>query len=178
MNEVNPLVIEEIVGRWDGRKDCLIEILHDIQEEYNYLPKNSLTELSKCLEVPLSEIVSIATFYRAFSLKPRGRFGIGVCMGTACHVQGADIILEAFERELGIKVDEMDEKMDFSLDIVRCLGCCGLAPVVSINREIYGNFTPDQVPSILEKYRSIPRKKVDISKKYKEIKEKLKAEEG
>ncbi|MBA7656154.1 NADP-reducing hydrogenase subunit HndA [subsurface metagenome] len=178
MNKENHSVTQKIVEKWGARKDCLIEVLHDVQEECNYLPREILTEVSEELEVPLSRIFEIATFYKGFSLKPRGRFWIEVCMGTACHVQGADIILEAFERELGIKVGEMDENMDFSLDVVRCVGCCGLAPVVTINRDIYGKFGPGQVSAIIEKYRSIPKKKVDIEKKYKEIKRKMKTENG
>lgn len=178
MNETDPAVIQRIVAKWEAREDCLIEILHDVQEEYNYLPREALTALSEQVEVPLSKVFSIATFYKGFSLTPRGRFWIGVCMGTACHVQGADIILASFERELGIKVGEMDKSRDFSLDVVRCVGCCGLAPVVTVNQDIYGKFGPDQVPAIIEKYRAIPKKKVDIAKKLKEIKEKSAAENG
>ncbi|MCK4233873.1 NAD(P)H-dependent oxidoreductase subunit E, partial [candidate division WOR-3 bacterium] len=126
MNKKNRSVTQIIVEKWGARKDCLIEVLHDLQEEHNYLPREVLTEVSEELDVPLARVFEIATFYKGFSLTPRGRFWIGVCMGTACHVQGADIILEAFERELGIKVGEMDENMDFSLDVVRCVGCCGL----------------------------------------------------
>jgi NADH:ubiquinone oxidoreductase subunit E len=174
MSEVEPTVIQTIVSKWDGRTDCVIEMLHDIQEEYNYLPREALVLLSEQVEVPLSRIFSIATFYKGFSLTPRGRFWIGVCMGTACHVQGSDRILESFERELGIEVGGIDEKKDFSLDVVRCVGCCGLAPVVTVNQDIYGKFGADQVPALIEKYRAIPRKKVDIAKKLKEIKEKTK----
>lgn len=178
MNETDPAVIQRIVAKWEARKDCLIEMLHDIQEEYNYLPREAITLLSEQVEVPLSKVFSIATFYKGFSLTPRGRFWIGVCMGTACHVQGADIILASFERELGIKIGEMDKSRDFSLDVVRCIGCCGLAPVVTVNQDIYGKFGPDQVPAIIEKYRAIPKKKVDIAKKLKEMKEKSAAENG
>jgi NADH:ubiquinone oxidoreductase subunit E len=176
MNGDYPNVVQAIVQKWDNRKDCLIEMLHDVQEEYNYLPREALIALAEKVEVPLSKIFGIATFYKGFSLKPRGRFWIGVCMGTACHVQGADMILESFERELGIKVGEVDEAMDFSLDMVRCVGCCGLAPVVTVNQDIYGKFSADQVSSIIEKYRAMPRKKVDIAKKLKEIKEKRESE--
>lgn len=178
MNEVDPAIIQNIAKKWESRTDCVIEMLHDIQEEYNYLPQEALIELSKQVEVPLSRIFSIATFYKGFSLTPRGRFWIGVCMGTACHVQGADIILESFERELGIKVGEVDKSRDFSLDVVRCVGCCGLAPVVTVNQDVYGKFGPDQVPALIEKYRAIPKKKVDIAKKLKEIKEKTKEANG
>jgi NADH:ubiquinone oxidoreductase subunit E len=176
MNETDPAVIRKIAQKWEARPDYLIEMLHDIQEEYNYLPQEALIALSEEVEVPLSRIFSIATFYKGFSLTPRGRFWIGVCMGTACHVQGADIILESFERELGIKVGEVDKSRDFSLDVVRCVGCCGLAPVVTVNQDIFGKFGPDQVPALIEKYRAIPKKKVDIAKKLKEIKEKSKKE--
>ncbi len=176
MNKSNNPEVLKIMESWNMRKDCLIEILHDVQEEFNYLPKEILIEISEGLEVPLANIFGIVTFYKGFSLMPRGRFWIGVCMGTACHVQGSDIILEAFERELGITVGEMDEKEDFSLDVVRCIGCCGLAPVVTVNQDIYGKFGPDQVANIIEKYRAIPKKKVKIEDKYKEIKEKMRRE--
>ncbi len=178
MNEADPLVIQHIAEKWEMRIDCLIEMMHDIQEEYNYLPQEALIELSKKVAVPISRIFSIATFYKGFSLTPRGRFWVGVCMGTACHVQGADTILDSFERELGIKAGEVDESRDFSLDVVRCVGCCGLAPVVTVNQDIYGKFGPDQVPALIEKYRAIPKKKVDIAKKLKEIKEKMRDEES
>lgn len=176
MNRPNKSVTLKIIEKWDAREDCLIEILHDVQNEYNYLPKEILTEISNELEVPLSRVFEISTFYKGFSLKPRGRFLIRVCMGTACHVKGADNILDSFKRELGIEVGEMDEERDFSLDGVRCVGCCGLAPVVTINQDIYGEFSPDKVSEIIEKYRSVPKKKVDIEKKYKEIKKKMENE--
>lgn len=152
----NPL--NQIIEKWQSKKDFLIEILQDIQDEYNYLPAEILTEVSKILEIPLNQIYEVATYYKAFSLKPKGRFKINICQGTACHVQGASNILDAFKRELEIKTGETDKNMYFTLDIVRCIGCCGLAPVATINQDVYAKFDPSQVSKILEKYRKEPKK--------------------
>ncbi len=149
--------VQEIIERWSGRRDFLIEMLQDIQDEYHYLPREILTELARVLEIPLNQIYEAATFYKAFSLTPKGRYTVSICQGTACHVQGADPVLRAFERELGVKLGETDKNLDFTLEAVRCLGCCGLAPVVTVNKDIYAKLEPGQVSKLVEKYRKMPR---------------------
>ena len=144
--------VREIMDRWGRREDCLIEMLHDIQEEFNYLPRDVLTEVSRSLEVPLAKIVGIATFYMGFSLTPRGKHRIGVCMGTPCHAKGAPLLVEALERHLGIKEGGTTEDLQFSMETTGCVGTCGLAPVVVVDEDMYGNVTPSQIPKILERY--------------------------
>ncbi len=153
--------IKEAIDRWGNRKDYLIEILQDLQDHYHYLPEEVLMELSKQLKVPLNQIYEVATFYKAFSLKPKGKYVINVCLGTACHVQGAVQVLGSFERELGIKVGETDKNLHFTLDSVRCIGCCGLAPVVTVNEDVHGKLTADSVTKVLERYKKEIKKETE-----------------
>jgi len=146
--------VNDIVKKWNRSSSFLIEMLQDIQEEYKYLPKEAFTEISKTLEIPLSRIYTIATFYSSFSLKPKGEHQVNVCLGTACHVQGGVRILGAIERELDIKVGDTSKDMKFSLETVRCIGCCGLAPVITIDDDLYGKVSIAKVPKILEKYKT------------------------
>lgn len=142
-----------IMERWQNRKDFLIEVLQDIQDEYRYLPAEVLGELSKKMEIPLNHIYEAATYYKAFSLKPKGRFRINVCQGTACHVRGASAILNSFERVLKIRTGETDAENNFTLDVVRCIGCCALAPVLTVNEDVHAKYDPSLVLKTLEKYR-------------------------
>ncbi len=130
----------------------LVSILQDIQAEYNYLPREGLMQVSQGLEVPLSRVYSVATFFKAFSLTPRGRHLINVCLGTACHVRGAVRILEGIERELGIKVGETTENLRFSLETVNCVGACALGPIVIIDGEYSGQMKTGKVKPLLENY--------------------------
>ena len=129
---------------------ALVPILQEITSTYNYLPENVLRYISEKLDIPLSLIYRIATFYNAFSLKPRGRHIITVCLGTSCHVKGAPRIVATLERELGIKISETTEDMSFTLETVNCLGCCGLAPVMTVGEDLYGKITTAKVPEIIE----------------------------
>ncbi len=151
--EVNTELIEKILKKWQYRKDFLIEILQDIQDEYHYLPRLVLMEISRYLEIPLNQIYEVATYYKAFSLEPKGKFQISICKGTACHVRGAATVQGALERELGIKLGETDKNLEFTLEAVRCLGCCGLAPVITINQDVFGKVEANEIPRIIEKYR-------------------------
>jgi NADH:ubiquinone oxidoreductase subunit E len=146
--------VNDIVNKWDRSSSFLIEMLQDVQEEYKYLPKESFLEIGKILKIPLSRIYTIATFYSSFSLKPKGEYQINVCLGTACHVKGAKLILDAIQRELDIEVGDTTKDMKFGLETVRCIGCCGLAPVITINEDLYGKVTIVRVPKILEKYKT------------------------
>ena len=146
---------EKIIKSLDENElkiESLIPILQDINEKYRYLPENLLKFVAKKLDIPLSQIYNIATFYNAFSLVPRGKYTVSVCLGTACHVKGGQKILERFERDLGIKDGETTPDMNFSLTGVRCLGCCGLAPVVTIGDDLYGKLSQAKIPKIMEKY--------------------------
>lgn len=150
MGEVYEL---DFVKKYKDKKGCLIEALQDVQEKHNYLPRPELEKVSEILSVPINQIYSIATFYRAFSLKPRGKHQIHVCMGTACHVKGAPRIIEQLERELNVKCGETTEDMNFTLEDVRCIGCCSIAPAVRVGEDTYGRIKSVRVKNILKKYK-------------------------
>jgi len=145
--------VTEIMARHPGKREVLLPLLEDINVEFRYLPQNVLEYISFKLDIPLSHIYNLATFYNAFSLTPRGKYIISVCLGTACHVQGGARILERLEAELGIKAGGTTDDLHFSLEAVRCLGCCGLAPVFTVNADLYGKVTQSKVSKIVEKYR-------------------------
>lgn len=142
--------VDEIVARYRGDKSALIQILLDIQREYYWLPKEALLKLSEQLEVPLNRIYHIATFYKAFSLTPRGRHQVMVCMGTACYIRGAPQLLDKVEEILKIKPGETSSDMRFTLTTVNCLGCCALGPVVVVDGEYHGRLAPAKVRQFLE----------------------------
>ena len=145
--------IEGIIRQHGAERAAIIAMLQDIQQEYTYLPQDVLVHLTRTLGVPLSRAYSLATFYRAFSLKPKGRHPIAVCMGTACHVKAAGKILEKFERLLHIKTGQTTPDLNFGLEQVRCLGCCGLAPVVTVGQDLYGKVTLTRVDQIVRRYQ-------------------------
>ena len=144
--------INQILNKYQRDKGMLVSILQDVQAEYRYLPREALAEVSSGLEVPLSQVYSVATFFKAFSLKPRGRHLINVCLGTACHVRGAVRILEKIERELGINSGETTKDLKFTLETVNCVGACALGPIVIVDEEYHGGMSTDKVDSVLEKY--------------------------
>ena len=145
--------VAEIMDRYSGGNEILLPLLEDINVEFRYLPKNVLEYISFQLEIPLSHIYNLATFYNAFSLTPRGKYIISVCEGTACHVKGGHRIRQKLEHEMGIKAGESTEDLFFTLESVRCLGCCGLAPVVTVNADLYGKMTQSKVSHLVESYR-------------------------
>ena len=142
--------IDKIVEKYDCDKNALIQVLLDIQRENNWLPKEALMWVSQKLEVPLSQIYHIATFYKAFSLVPRGRHSIAVCMGTACHVRGAPRLLDRTTETLKIEPGESTEDMKFSLETVNCLGCCAIGPVVAIDDEYYTNPSTEEMKQLFD----------------------------
>lgn len=150
--EIDPEQIEEIVIKYKHDQSFLIGMLQDIQATYNYLPREALICLSDMINIPLNRIYSVVTFYTAFSLEPRGKHIINICMGTACHVRGAAKILEETERILGIKSGETTGDMKFTLETVNCLGACALGPVIVIDGEYFGKVTPDKIEPILSKF--------------------------
>jgi len=145
--------VHEIVSRHGGKREHLIAILMDCQEEFCYLPREVLEELSSEIKLPLTSVLSVATFFRAFSLKPVGKHQIHVCMGTACCIQGGPRLVEALERELHIKKGETTPDMQFSLDTVNCVGCCGLAPVITVGQEVHGKMKQSSITRIVKRYR-------------------------
>ncbi|HEX28996.1 TPA: NAD(P)H-dependent oxidoreductase subunit E [Candidatus Poribacteria bacterium] len=145
--------INAILSKHEFDPSSVIAILQDIQAEFNYLPREALIYISQKLDLPLSQIYSLATFFRAFSLEPRGKHQITVCMGTACHVRGAPRVLEEAIRFLGIKPGETSKDMMFSLETVNCLGACALGPVVVVDGEYHGGMTSTSIRTVLEKLK-------------------------
>ncbi len=145
--------IDTIIEEYERKESAILAILQRIQSKEHYLPKEDLEYVSQKLNIPLSSIFRIATFYNALSLKPRGRHKIDVCLGTACHVRGGEKILEKLERELKISVGETTKDKRFSLDSVRCLGCCSLGPVAVIDGQVYGRLTQEKIPSLLKEFK-------------------------
>ena len=144
-------IVDKTIKKVGG--SSLIAVLQELQYHYNYLPEQVLGLLSKKLEVPLSKIFSLATFYQFFSLKPRGRNLVKVCLGTACHVKSGDNLLEKVKRDLNLSDEDMTTKdLGFTVEKVRCLGCCSLAPVVLINKDTYGSMTQEKMSKVLKKY--------------------------
>ncbi|MCP4201491.1 MAG: NAD(P)H-dependent oxidoreductase subunit E [bacterium] len=135
-------LVERLAAEYEGGAETLVPILQDINAELNWLPPGVLVRLSELKKVPLERVLRIATFYKAFSLEPRGRSIIRVCTGTACHVKGAPRIIGRFQNQLGVGVGETTADMEFTLEEVRCLGCCGLSPVVTVGEEVHGKLTP------------------------------------
>ena len=132
---------------------CLMHILQEAQAIYGYLPLPVQKTIAEGLNISLSEVYGVATFYSQFSLKPKGKYKISICLGTACYVKGSDKILQEVEKELGIKVGECTEDGLFSIDSCRCVGACGLAPVMMINEDVHGRLKPEMVKGILDGYR-------------------------
>jgi NADH-quinone oxidoreductase subunit E len=145
--------LSAILKKYGKDKSQLVSILQDIQSEYNYLPREALEKLSKKMDIPQSQIYSMATFFRAFSLNKRGKHIVNVCLGTACHVRGAELILESLERQMGISRGQTTQDLNFTLESVNCMGCCATGPVVKIGEEYFGHMTNDKVEPMLKKYR-------------------------
>jgi NADH-quinone oxidoreductase subunit E len=146
-------LIESILDKWNYDSSCLISILLDVQDEYNYLPQEALSMVAEKLDVPLIKVYSVATFYKVFSLTPRGQHLINVCVGTACHVRGGRRIVERIEKTLNIPAGETTPDMQFTLETVRCLGACALGPVVVLDGEYHGQMSTKKVDALLQQYR-------------------------
>jgi NADH-quinone oxidoreductase subunit E len=144
--------IDQIVDKHQAEASSLIQVLLEIQSENNWLPKAALERVSEKLQVPLTRIQHIATFYKAFSLVPKGRHGIHVCVGTACHVRGATRVLDTVQDLTGIKPGETDLDLKFSLETVNCLGCCALGPVMEIDGKTHGKMTPGEAAGVIKKF--------------------------
>ena len=151
--EIDYMELDTIIEEdFNNDKENLIMIIQAIQRRYNYLPDSALKYLATSIGVPLSQIYGVATFYSTFSLKPRGRNIISICLGTACHVRGGERVRERIEESLDLRDGETTEDMRFTLETVRCIGCCSLGPVVKINEDMHGNLSSDQVANIIDQY--------------------------
>jgi len=144
--------IDQIIDKHHCEASSLIQVLLEIQKENHWLPREALTRVSKKLGVPLRRVQHIATFYKAFSLSPKGRHEVHICMGTACHVRGAGRVLEKVEYVTGIKPGETDVDLKFSLETVNCLGCCALGPVMEIDGTTHGRLSAADTTDVLESY--------------------------
>ncbi len=147
------IAAKQMIEKSQNIKAALVPILQNVNEAYKYLPEYILRMIAEYLNIPFSQIFRIATFYNAFSLIPRGKYVVNVCLGTACYVKGSHKILEAFERELGIKVENTTADMKFSLKTVNCIGCCGQAPAITVNEDIYGYVKQIDIPKIISNYK-------------------------
>jgi len=144
--------IDQIIDNHDAEPSSLIQILLDIQSENNWLPQEALGRVSERLNVPATRVQHIVTFYKAFSLVPKGRHRVHICMGTACHVRGATRVLDTVQDATGIKPGETDLELRFSLETVNCLGCCALGPVMEVDGKAHGKMSPGQTADVLKAY--------------------------
>lgn len=148
-----PQEILDHIETWRPKKGNLIMILHKVQEYYGYIPRKVAMEISRILDIPLAKIYGIITFYHLFKLKKPGKYRIAVCMGTACYLTGGNDLVSELETILGVGVNDTTDDGLFSVEAVRCLGCCGLAPVLTVNGKVYGKVSKDQIASIVSEYR-------------------------
>jgi NADH-quinone oxidoreductase subunit E len=147
--------LKAFIEEWKDKPGNLIMVLHQVQQKYGYIPRNIAIEISELLSVPLAKIYGVVTFYNFFKLQKAGKYIIQVCLGTACYLRGGDDLIKEFERQLGVGVNATTADGLFSIEAVRCLGCCGLAPVVVVNGEVYGKLGKGDVAGIIEKYRKL-----------------------
>ena len=147
--------LKAFIEEWKGKPGNLIMVLHKVQQTYGYIPREIAIEISSLLDVPLAKIYGVVTFYNFFKLQKAGKYIIQVCLGTACYLRGGDDLMKEFERQLGVGVNATTPDGLFSVEAVRCLGCCGLAPVVVVNGEVHGKLAAKDVAGIIEKYRKL-----------------------
>ena len=147
--------LEEIIAKYKDTPGALIPVLHEAQELYGYLPFEVQKIIADGLDIPVAKVYGVVTFYSQFSLTPKGKYRISVCLGTACYVKGAAEILYKLKERLSIDVGECTDDGLFSLDSCRCIGACSLAPVVTINEEVYGKLVPEDIDGIIDKYEAM-----------------------
>ena len=149
----DPEKVAAIANKYGCSRDSLVSILQDVQSEYRYLPEDALRAVAHALDLPLIQVYAVATFFKAFSLKPRGEHIVTVCLGTACHVRGAPAVLDELKRRLGVDRGETTKDMRFTLETVNCLGACALGPIVLVDSQYHGQVGPAKVKTILKKYK-------------------------
>ena len=147
--------LKAFIEEWKEKPGNLIMVLHQVQQTYGYIPREVAIEVSELLSVPLAKIYGVVTFYNFFKLQKAGKYIIQVCLGTACYLRGGDDLMKTLERELGIGVNGTTPDGLFSVEAVRCLGCCGLAPVIVVNGEVHGKLETKSIAGIIEKYRKL-----------------------
>ena len=147
--------LEKILSVYKQDKDNLIQILNEVQEHYGYIPTSAQMRVANYLNIPLAEVYGVVTFYSRFTLKPKGKYNIAVCLGTACYVKGSEKILERVKERLKIDVGETTPDGKFSIEETRCIGACGLAPVFTINGEVYGKATVQTLDKVLDEYMNL-----------------------
>ena len=135
-----------------GTRSALIKVLHKAQELFGYIPRDVQVRIAEELEIPLADVYGVVTFYNFFSLKPQGKYKISVCKGTSCYVRGASGVLERFSKTLGVGPGDSTDDGQFSIEVVRCLGACGLSPVMTVNKDVYALVKQESIPEILDKY--------------------------
>ncbi len=153
LTEGKYLELEEFINSLPDKKGALIEVLHKAQHIFGYLPKEVQLFVAQKLDLPASKVFGVVSFYSYFTTEPRGEFVVNVCMGTACFVRGAAAVLEELEKDLGIKVGQTTPDGKFTIEVLRCVGACGLAPVVMVNDRVYGHVTPQDIKNILAEYQ-------------------------
>jgi NADH:ubiquinone oxidoreductase subunit E len=145
--------LKEVIAKHRDDPGAVMPVLQEAQDIYGYLPIEVQTIIAEGLDVPVDEVYGVATFYSQFALSPKGKYNISVCLGTACYVKGSGDVLNRLSQELGIEAEECTADGEFSLTACRCIGACGLAPVITVNDDVYGRLVADDVPSILAKYK-------------------------
>ena len=154
MDEKTVKELEQILSKYTNDKSNLIQILNEVQEKFGYVPTIAQEEIAKYLGIEVAEVYGVVTFYSRFTLKPKGKYAISVCMGTACFVKGGEQILDRVKQKLGIEEGQTTEDGKFSIDATRCIGACGLAPVFTVNEEVYGKATPQKVDEVIKEYQN------------------------
>lgn len=152
MDEKLSKEMQELLKNYSQDKSNLIQILNEVQEKYGYIPKQSQIEISNYLNIPMAEIYGVITFYSRFTLEPKGKYNISVCLGTACFVKGSQVLLDRLKERLKIEEGQTTPDGKFSIDATRCVGACGLAPVFTINNEVYGKATVKKLDEVLDEY--------------------------
>ena len=145
--------LQQVIDELKNEPGALMPIMQRAQDIFGYLPEDVQNIIAKGLDIPVSDVYGVATFYAQFNLEPKGKYIISVCLGTACYVKGAQLVLDELEKVLGVPAGSTTPDGLFTLNATRCLGACGLAPVIMVNDDVYGRLTPDQIPGIIAKYR-------------------------
>ncbi len=152
LSETAEILIKSICARYNNHGSELINVLHEVQHHLGYLPEEVQQVIARELKIPVAKVYGVVTFYSFFTMQPRGKYEVSVCMGTACYVRGGELLVDEFKRRLDINIGETTQDGLFSLSSIRCVGACGLAPVVSIGDKIYGHVTTQQVRRIIDEY--------------------------
>ncbi len=157
--KIEPEKIDAIISKWNSDAEFTIEMMQDVQDLYRHLPRQALMRISKATKTDLGRLYHIATFYKAFSLEPRGEHSIQVCMGTACHVKGATRVMDALARTLDVEPGKTTPDLKYTLEGVRCLGCCSLAPVVAMDDEIFSHVDSSMVTRVMRRHERTMRER-------------------